>query len=57
MFPSLSMMTPSFRQKSKKLFLVLGHAQHEKSLQRQKGVVSLVGSEEEKANIVPMINR
>ena len=34
-----------------------GHALHKKGLQKQKGVVSLVGSQEERALLVPVINR
>ena len=34
-----------------------GHALHEKVLQRQKGVVPLVGSQEQRALIVPLINQ
>ena len=34
-----------------------GHALHEKGLQRQKGVVSLFGSQEQSALLVPLINR
>ena len=34
-----------------------GHALHEKGLQRQKGVVPLVGSQEQRALLVPPINR
>ena len=34
-----------------------GHALHEKGLQRQKGVVPLVGSLEQRALLVPVINR
>ena len=34
-----------------------GHALHEKGLQRQKGVVPLFGSQEQRALIVPLINR
>ena len=34
-----------------------GHALHEKGLQRQKGVVPLVGSQEQRALLVPLINR
>ena len=37
--------------------LVSGHALHEKGLQRQKGAVPLVGSQEERALLVPLINR
>ena len=40
-----------------KYTLVPGHALHEKGLQRQKGVVPLVGSQEERALLVPLINR
>ena len=36
---------------------VPGHALHEKGLQRQKGVGPLVGSQEERALLVPVINR
>ena len=36
---------------------VPGHALHEKGLQRQKGVVPLVGSQEQRALLVPVINR
>ena len=39
------------------IFMFPGHALHEKGLQRQKGVVSLVGSQEERALLVPLINR
>ena len=34
-----------------------GHALHEESLQRQKGVGPLVSSQEERALAVPLINR
>ena len=34
-----------------------GHALHEKFLQRQKGVVPLVRSQEQRALLVPVINR
>ena len=34
-----------------------GHALHEKGLQRQKGVGPLVGSQERRALLVPLINR
>ena len=34
-----------------------GHALHEKGLQRQKGVVPLVGSQDERALFVPRLNR
>ena len=34
-----------------------GHALHEKGLQRQKGIVPLVGSQEQRALLVPLINR
>ena len=33
------------------------HALHEKGLQREKGVVPLVGSQEQRALLVPLINR
>ena len=36
---------------------VPGRALHEKGLQRRKGVVSLVGSQEERALLAPVINR
>ena len=36
---------------------VPGHALHEKGLQRQKGVGPLVSSQEERALLVPVINR
>ena len=36
---------------------ILGHALHEKGLQRQKGVVPLVGSQKERALLIPVINR
>ena len=39
------------------LRLVPGHALHEKGLQLQKGVVPLVGSQEQRALLVPVINR
>ena len=34
-----------------------GHALHEKALQRQKSVVPLVGSQEQRALLVPLRNR
>ena len=34
-----------------------GHALHEKGLQRRKGVVPLVGSQEQRALLAPLINR
>ena len=34
-----------------------GHALHEKTLQRQKSVVPLVGSQEQRVLLVPVINR
>ena len=34
-----------------------GHALHEKGLQRQKDVVPLVGSQEERALLVMLLNR
>ena len=37
--------------------MIPGHALHEKGLQRQKGVVPLVGSQEERALLGPLINR
>ena len=37
--------------------VIPGHALHEKGLQRQKGVVPLVGSQEQRALLVPVINR
>ena len=39
------------------LFKFPGHALHDKGLQRQKGVVPLVGSQEQRALLVPVINR
>ena len=36
---------------------VPGHALHEKGSQRQKSVVPLVGSQEQRAPLVPVINR
>ena len=35
---------------------VPGHALHEKGLQRQKSVVPLVGSQEQRALLVPVLN-
>ena len=37
--------------------IIPGHALHEKCLQRQKGVVPLVGSQEQRALIAPLVNR
>ena len=37
--------------------VLFGHVLHEKGLQRQKGVVSLVGSPKERTLFVPVINR
>ena len=36
---------------------ILGYALHEKGLQRQKGAGQLVSSQEERALLVPLINR
>ena len=36
---------------------ILGHALHEKGLQRQKGVGPLVSSQEQRALLVPRFNR
>ena len=41
----------------KKVYKVPGHALHEKGLQRQKGVGPLVSSQEQRALLVPVINR
>ena len=37
--------------------IIPGHALHEKGLQRQQGVVPLVGSQEQRALLVPLVNR
>ena len=44
------------RQKKRHRYIP-GHALHEKGLQRQKGVVPLVGSQEQRALLVLVINR
>ena len=41
----------------RRLHFFPGHALHEKSFQRQKGVVPLVGSQEQRAVLVPRLNR
>ena len=47
--------TPKGRSESRNY--IPGHALHEKGLQKQKGVVPLVGSQEQRAPLVPLINR
>ena len=42
---------------SRSYAFIPGHALHEKGLQRQKGVGPLVGSQERRALLVPVINR
>ena len=39
------------------LVVIPGHALHEKGLQRQKSIVPLVGSQDQRALLVPVINR
>ena len=44
-------------KKRRGVFYIPGHALHEKGLQRQKSVGPLVSSQEERALLVPVINR
>ena len=50
--PDLPVVCPGFYIES-----FPGHALHEKGLQRQTGVVPLVGSQEQRALLGPLINR
>ena len=46
----------AYYQACKGVGVLPGHALHEKGLQKQEGVVPLVGSQEQRALLVPVIN-